>query len=95
VNPYIRAAQKHPHICDQIAERASKRPEWAGKAAMLQRLQAEVGKLRGKADKFDRERARNVLGQFKGDNPETPEINEAWEPVPAAPEPPKRDRSRE
>ena len=28
-----------------------------------------------------RRRARKADGQFKGDNPSTPDINEAWEPV--------------
>ena len=27
-----------------------------------------------------RKRARKADGQFKGDNPSTPELNEAWEP---------------
>jgi hypothetical protein len=30
-NPYIRAAQKFPHIREQALERAGKRPEWAGR----------------------------------------------------------------
>jgi len=28
-----------------------------------------------------RKRARKADGQFKGDNPATPELNEAWEPT--------------
>lgn len=30
-SPYIRSAAKHPHIREQALERASKRPEWAGR----------------------------------------------------------------
>lgn len=44
MNSYIRAAAKHPHIREQIAERASKRPEFAAKPEKLQKLQAEMGK---------------------------------------------------
>ena len=29
-----------------------------------------------------RRRARKADGQFKGDNPTTPDLNEAWEPTP-------------
>ena len=43
-DPYIRAAAKHPHIREQIAERASKRPEFAAKPEKLQKLQAEMAK---------------------------------------------------
>lgn len=33
-----------------------------------------------------RKRARDKDGLFKGDNPETPEVNEAWTETPEAPE---------
>ena len=36
-----------------------------------------------------RKRARKSDGQFKGDNPSTPGLNEAWEPVDVAPALPK------
>jgi hypothetical protein len=96
MNAYLRAAEKFPGIRDQILERASKRPEWAGKAAVLQKLRTGMEKLAARGGERDKpgrlERARDVLGQFKGDNPETPDVNEAWEPVP---EPPKRGKGRE
>lgn len=89
-DPYIRAAAKHPHIREQIAERASKRPEFAAKPEKLQKLQVEMGKP-VKPDKpvkpeppdkptggGGRQRARNEAGQFAGDNPKTPTVNEAW-----------------
>ena len=44
MNPYIRAAAKHSHIRDQLAERASKRPEFAAKPERLQKLKAEMAK---------------------------------------------------
>jgi hypothetical protein len=43
-DPYIRAAAKHAHIREQIAERASKRPEFAAKPEKLQKLRAEMAK---------------------------------------------------
>ena len=36
-----------------------------------------------KAAKPSRRRARQSDGTFKGDNPTTPDLNEAWEPVEA------------
>lgn len=53
MNPYIRAAQKHPHICKQLAERANRRPEWAGKPQKLDKLQGSLDKLQGKPGKPD------------------------------------------
>jgi hypothetical protein len=44
MNPYIRAAAKHSHIRDQLAERASKRPEFTAKPERLQKLKAEMAK---------------------------------------------------
>lgn len=32
-----------------------------------------------------RKRARTQEGQFKGNNSEAPEVNEAWEPIPLEP----------
>jgi hypothetical protein len=43
-DPYIRAATKHPHIREQIAERASKRPEFTAKPEKIQKLRAEMAK---------------------------------------------------
>ena len=37
-----------------------------------------------------RRRARKPDGQFKGDNPATPNLNEAWEPTDIAPALPKK-----
>ena len=34
-------------------------------------------------EKPSRRRARQFDGKFKGDNPETPDVNEAWEPTEA------------
>ena len=34
-------------------------------------------------------RARKSDGKFKGDNPATPDVNEAWEPIDVAPALPK------
>lgn len=97
MNAYPRAAEKFPGIREQILERAGKRPEWVGKAAVkLEKLQAGMEKLAakgGERDKPDKpERARDVLGQFRGDNPETPEINEAWEEPSKPSDPPGRAR---
>ena len=36
-----------------------------------------------------RKRARQPNGKFKGDNPSTPDINEAWEPIEVSPALPK------
>jgi Mn-dependent DtxR family transcriptional regulator len=44
MNPYIRAAAKHSHIREQLAERASKRPEFAAKPERLQKLKAVMAK---------------------------------------------------
>ena len=38
-------------------------------------------------------RARKSDGKFKGDNPSTPDVNEAWEPIDVAPALPKKDYS--
>lgn len=43
-NPYLRAAAKHEHVRQQLVERASKRPEFAGKPEKLQKLKAEMAK---------------------------------------------------
>ena len=40
-----------------------------------------------------RRRARKADGTYKGDNPLTPDVNEAWEPVEVAAELPKKDYS--
>jgi hypothetical protein len=99
MNPYIRAASKHAHIREQIAERASKRPEWAGKPQILEQIRERLEHRHSAPSKpatIDVEvirRARDELGRFAPDLPETPEINEAWEPVPPT-EPPKRGRDR-
>jgi hypothetical protein len=59
MNAYLRAAEKFPGIRDQILECAGKRPEWAGKAAALQKLRAGVEKLApGKPEKPERGRGR-------------------------------------
>ena len=38
-----------------------------------------------------RRRARKPDGKFKGDNPATPDVNEAWEPIDVAPALPKQE----
>ena len=38
-----------------------------------------------------RKRARTADGKFKGDNPLTPDVNEAWEPVEASTALPKKN----
>lgn len=40
-----------------------------------------------------RRRARKVDGQFKGDNPATPDLNEAWEPTPVEEALPKKENN--
>jgi hypothetical protein len=57
MNPYIRAASKHPKVKQQALERLSKRPE----------------------PPRTRQRARHEDGTFQADNPNTPEVDEAWE----------------
>ena len=41
--------------------------------------------------KSPRKRARTSDGKFKGDNPLTPDVNEAWEPVEASAALPKKN----
>jgi hypothetical protein len=94
MNAYLRAAEEFPEIREQVLERASRRPGWAGKTAELEKLQAGIEKLAGRGGEPGKpdgptpapeppgkpiRRAKDVLGRFKADDPSTPLDNEAWE----------------
>jgi hypothetical protein len=62
MNPYIRASKKFPAMRARALERLGKRPERPDRPA----------KPGGRV------RAREAAGTFKGDNPATPVVDEAW-----------------
>ncbi len=66
MNPYLRAAQKFPKVKAQAVERLSQRPDRPVKPETP----------------TSRVRAREADGTYKGDDPATPVVNEAWVPKP-------------
>ena len=62
MNPYLRASKKFPKVKQQAKERLGKR------AARPDRPANPGGRVR----------ARQAAGSFKGDNPATPVVDEAW-----------------
>ena len=66
MNAYLRASKKFPKVKAQAKERLSKRPDRPVKS------EPPAGKAR----------AREARGIFKGDDPTTPGVNEAWVPKP-------------
>lgn len=87
-NPYIRAAAKYPHIREQALERLSNRPDRAGRPEWVDDKPGKPSTPPGRPETIDGqtiERARDEQGQFVGDDPTTPDVNEAWVEVAATP----------
>ena len=96
-SPYIRAAQKYPHIREQALERLNHRPDHAGRPEWIVEDDRpdKPAKPPGRPDTIDVaviERARNEQGQFVGDDPTTPDVDEAWVEVTESTTPPSRGR---
>jgi hypothetical protein len=66
MNAYLRATKKFPRVRAQALERLSQRPDRPVKP------DKPTGKVR----------AREADGTYKGDDPTTPVVNEAWVPAP-------------
>ena len=67
MNPYVRAAKKHPQLSQQAREQLSRRPEHTPKPDKPSGTEKVIRRARDPQ-----------TGQFLPDNPETPNVDEAW-----------------